>query len=106
MKFLLDHDVPDRIAGVIQAAGFSALKLREILPPDLDDEAVFRHARDHGLILITCNRDDFLPLAAAGVHAGLIILIRRKTRIAECSAILRLIRRAGPVGIEGNINFA
>jgi hypothetical protein len=56
--------------------------------------------------MLTCNRDDFLPLAAKRSHPGLIILIRRRTRQSECAHLLRLIDRAGEAGLAGNINFA
>ena len=52
------------------------------------------------------NRNDFLKLAARGPHFGLIILIRRRSPQAECTNVLRLIRKAGEQGLRGNINFA
>lgn len=106
MRFLLDNDVPDRVAGVLGAAGHDVVRLREILPPDSDDAAVLDPAAAQGCVLVTCNRDDFLSLARTGRQAGIIVLIRRRTRIAECAALLRLIQRAGAEGLEGNINFA
>jgi len=76
------------------------------LPVETDDPAVLQYARQHGMILVTCNRDDFLPLAACTPHPGLIVLIRRPSRLAECSAMLKLVRKAGESGLAGNINFA
>jgi hypothetical protein len=58
------------------------------------------------MVVITCNRRDFLRLATTEPHAGVIILVRRRTRMAECAAILRLLQRAGASGIATNINFA
>jgi hypothetical protein len=37
---------------------------------------------------------------------GLIILIRRRSPHAECTNLLRLVRKAGEQGLKGNINFA
>jgi len=59
-----------------------------------------------GMIIITCNRDDFLKLAESEPHVGIIILVRRRTRIAECASALRLLQRAAESGIRNNINFA
>jgi hypothetical protein len=56
--------------------------------------------------MITCNRNDFLKLAARGPHLGLIILIRRRNAQAECTNLLRLVRKAAEQGLQGNINFA
>jgi hypothetical protein len=55
---------------------------------------------------MTCNRDDFLKLAATQPHHGVIILIRRKSRARERAALLRLLERAGETGLRDNINFA
>ncbi|HEY5553024.1 MAG TPA: hypothetical protein VIK52_14120 [Opitutaceae bacterium] len=59
------------------------------------------------MITITCNRDDFIALAVEHPeHPGLIILIRRRSRQAECGKVLHLLRRAEESGLRGNINFA
>ena len=78
MKFLFDHDVP----------------------------AVLEHAWQNGLLLVTCNRDDFVNLAAERPHHGIIVVFRRKSRTAEKAPLLRLIESAGPDGLANNINFA
>jgi hypothetical protein len=57
-------------------------------------------------VVITCNRDDYLALARSHRHAGLILLIRRRSRVAERAALVRLLDRAGEPGIINNINFA
>ena len=106
MNFLLDHDVPERVGDVLRQEGHSIIHLREILPTNADDESVLRYGGEHELILITCNRDDFLTLAQSIPHHGLIVLIRRKTRLAECSAALTLVRNAGESGLVSNVNFA
>jgi hypothetical protein len=81
VKFLLDHDVPD-------------------------DLSYFRFAHDAGCVLLTCNRDDFLPLAATHAHLGVVIIIRRRTRGDERAALFRLLDRAGDTGLRNNVNFA
>jgi hypothetical protein len=81
VRFLLDNDVPDVVARVLVQAG-------------------------NALVLITCNRGDFIPLASARAHSGLIILIRRRSRILECAKLLRLLEAASESGLAGNINFA
>ena len=106
MKLFLDHDVPTEIAGVLRRKGFAVLLLRERLPRGAEDQHVLEYAAKRGMILVTCNRRDFLPLAETEPHAGMIILIRRRTRVAECAAILRLLEKAGEAGISKNINFA
>ena len=106
MNFFLDHDVPAELGRMLRLKGHEVQILREILPQETDDLSALRHAAGKGMIIITCNRDDFLKLAESELHAGIIILVRRRTRIAECASVLRLINRAGESGIRNNINFA
>lgn len=106
MKLLLDNDVPDRVGSVLREAGHEILLLRDSLPVETDDAEVLTHAKANGAVLVTCNRDDFLDLARHQSHAGIVVLIRRKTRIAECAALLRLTGRAGEQGLRNNVNFA
>lgn len=106
MIFLLDQDVPDPIARVLQQAGHEVLRLRELLPIDSPDAAVLAFAHSRSALLVTCNRDDFLELAKTNPHSGLIVLIRRPSRLAECSAMLHLLQTAGESGLRHNINFA
>jgi predicted nuclease of predicted toxin-antitoxin system len=106
MKFFLDHDVPERVAEVLKQEGHAVTLLREALPTETPDENVLKFALEHGMILVTCNRDDFLFLARTHKHHGIIVLIRRRTRIAECVALLRLVRQAAASGLAANINFA
>lgn len=106
MKFFLDHDVPAEIAGVLRREGHEVTELREVLPVTAIDCDALGYASEHGLFLVTCNRDDFLALVAAQPNPGLIVLIRRRSRQAECGNLLTLLREAGENGIAGNTNFA
>jgi hypothetical protein len=63
-------------------------------------------ASERNSVLITCNRDDFLGIAQQISHAGIIILVRRRSRALERAALVQLLDSAGEVGIRGNINFA
>ena len=106
MEFFLDHDIPSRVGWVLCQAGHKVVFLRDVLPLTSADREVLEYARANGLILLTCNRDDFLALCRTFEHGGIVVLIRRKNRLAECSAVLRLIDQAGASGLHGNINFA
>ena len=106
MKFLLDHDVPDDLSYLLEQLGHDVTLLRNALPRDSSDEAVFQFAHGAGWILLTCNRDDFLHLAATQPHHGIVIIVRRRTRAEERAALLRLLDRAGETGIGNNINFS
>jgi predicted nuclease of predicted toxin-antitoxin system len=106
VRFFLDHDVPAEIARVLRTERHEVVELRDVMNTTASDEDVFHQARTLGMLMLTCNRDDFLALAALHPHPGLIVLIRRRTRHAECAHLLALLDRAGESGLAGNINFA
>ena len=106
MKFFLDHDVPVEIGRVLARGGHEVILLADVLPTTATDDQVFSAAQAKGAVLVTCNRDDFLLLAESRSHLGLIVVVRRRTRVAECAAVLRLVSRAGASGLRHNINFA
>ena len=106
MKFLLDHDVPDDLSYLLEQLGHDVTLLREALLRDSSDEAVLRFVREAACILLTCNRDDFLHLAATQPHHGIVIIVRRRTRAQERAALFRLLDRAGETGLRNNVNFA
>jgi predicted nuclease of predicted toxin-antitoxin system len=111
MNFFLDHDVPDEVEQLLRHWKHDAQRLRHVLPVTTLDEAVFDFAQQHRRIIISCNRKDFLQLSRRAIveekpFAGLIILVRRRTRQAECAHLLSLLRRAGETGLTGNINLA
>jgi predicted nuclease of predicted toxin-antitoxin system len=106
VRFFLDHDVPAEVAHVLRREGHEVTELRAVLPVTVADLEALQYASQHGLFVVTCNRDDFLVLVATHSNPGLIILIRRRSRQAECGNLLALLRGAGEDGITNNINFA
>ena len=91
MKFFLDHDVPAEIARVLRQERHEVIELRQVLPVQATDSDVFNYACENDFVVITCNRDDFLPFASRSANPGLIVLIRRRSRHAECANLqLRL----------------
>ncbi len=106
MRFLLDHDVPTEVARVLRQEGHHVVELRQAMPVQANDAEVLGYASENGLFLITCNRDDFLTLIAEHSNPGVIILVRRRSRQAECGHLPALLTRAGESGLRGNINFA
>jgi predicted nuclease of predicted toxin-antitoxin system len=106
VKFLLDHDVPEDLARVLLREGHQVARVAEVLGRSAPDSKVFAHAQSQGLVLVTCNRDDFLKFVADAPHSGIISLIRRNSRAAECAKLLGLLEKAGEQGLANNFNFA
>ena len=91
MRFFLDHDANDAVAHALRRHGHEAVVLRDVLAPETNDTSVFSKAQENGCVMITCNRNDYLQLAAQQAHRGLIILVRRHAVRTECTNVLRLI---------------
>jgi predicted nuclease of predicted toxin-antitoxin system len=106
VNFLLDHDVPEDLSYLLEHLGHQVSRVRDGLPREASDATVLDHAFHHNLIVITCNRDDFLQLARERPHHGIVIVIRRRSRAAERVALLRLVESAGAEGLADNITFA
>ena len=106
MNFFLDQDVPDDVAHWLRHRNHTATLLRDVLPVTATDAEVLGWAHAHRLILVTCNRDDFIALRPTGEHPGVVILIRRRTRQAEIAGLQMLLAGAGEPGLANNINFA
>ena len=98
--------MPDDLGHVLRQLGHTVVLLREVLPNTTPDPEVFAYAAAHQLVMVTCNRDDFIALARTRPHCGLIVLFRRKSRTAERVALVRLLEKAGEQGVANNINFA
>ena len=105
MRFFLDHDVPRHLADVLSRHGHEVELVPEVMSPEADDEEVFAYAAKKRAIMLTCNRNDCLALAADRSHFGLIVLIRRRSALSEAGHLLELLGKAGASGLEGNINF-
>jgi hypothetical protein len=63
MTFFLDHDVPHDLTYPLRALGHEVVVLRDVLPLTADDATVMRYAAEHGYVVITCNREDFVAEA-------------------------------------------
>ena len=106
MRFFLDHDVPRQLVDVLRRHGHEVELVPEVMSPEANDEDVFAYAVKKRAIMLTCNRNDFLALAADRSHFGLIVLIRRRSALSEAGHLLELLGKAGASGLDGNINFA
>ena len=107
MRFLFDHDVAADVAMVLRQRGHDVMELRDALPTDTPDDLVWRHACSEARVMVCCNRAHFLALATTTqTHPGLIVLNRRRSRLAEAAHLLDLLARAGDQGLANNINFA
>ena len=46
MTFLLDHDTPDDLAYSLSALQHEVIRLREVMPRDSSDQAIFQPGRN------------------------------------------------------------
>ena len=106
MRFFFDHDVPDDLSHVLRQLGHDVVFLRDVLPQTASNPEALAYVYAHRLLLITCNRADFVALAQREPHHGIIVLFRRKSRALERAALVRLLAGAGEQGLANNVTFA
>jgi len=59
----IDEDVTSRLAPALRQRGFEVVAAHEAGLKADDDESHLAYAAEHRMILLTCNRDDFIRLA-------------------------------------------
>lgn len=82
IRLYLDEDVSVVLADVLRARGYEVQTARDAGARGLTDAAQLEFATKHGMAVFTHNRADFENLAAeyraaARIHAGIIIAVRR-----------------------------
>ncbi len=73
-----DEDITSDLAPVLRWRGYAAESAAEAHNLGLDDEAQLQYASEQGMVLLTCNGRDFIPLAQQWArvgqqHAGIIV---------------------------------
>jgi predicted nuclease of predicted toxin-antitoxin system len=106
VRFFLDHDVPVEVARVLRHEGYEVTELREVLAVRASDVEFFNYACEHGLMLITCHRDDFLSLAAQ--QSNLVSLSSFVAGVGTLNADIcwHCSSALANLGLIRNVNFA
>ena len=79
IRFLIDEDLPPRIAEIARALGLDAVAVQEIGRRGLSDDEHLRWAAGEGRIVVTRNRDDFIEwttvfFQTGEPHAGVLLV--------------------------------
>ncbi len=76
MYLLLDECCGKALVKIAEALGHSAQRSVDVgvLGRGATDDAVFAFARQSGAVLVTVNRADFIDIAAAGPHVGVLLI--------------------------------
>jgi len=74
MRFLLDEDVYAATARVLGTLGHEIVSAAEAWGPGTDDEALLAKAQEHGLILLTRDRDFGGPVFLRHLAVGVIYI--------------------------------
>lgn len=75
MRFLLDAQLPPRLAAKISGAGYEAIHVGDVLPLDADDLAVAGEANRLKAVLVSKD-EDFVDLSGRGVLQAQFLWIR------------------------------
>ncbi len=84
-----DEDVTADLARALRWRGYEAQSTLEANNLELSDEAQLQYVTEQGMAILTCNGQDFIPLAqawyfAAPEHTGIIISQQLDASLANC----------------------
>ena len=79
MKFLIDQQLPRRLARWLLSKGHEAVHVLDARLERASDLDIWRHAESHGFVILTKD-DDFSAVASTGVKAQVVWL-----RFGNCS---------------------
>jgi predicted nuclease of predicted toxin-antitoxin system len=87
--FLLDENMPKRVAHILRAAGYPAARVIEVGLRAKPDSLIFAYARSRRLIIITRDADYLDAARFRPPHAGILVLkFPSGTSIADLSTAL------------------
>jgi predicted nuclease of predicted toxin-antitoxin system len=69
MRYFLDEDLSDKVAQIARNLGLDVCSVHDVGREGLDDAEQFDYATEHGMVMVTRNRDDFLILNEAHLQA-------------------------------------
>ena len=75
MDFLIDAQLPPRLADLLKATGHTALHVYEILAPDAEDLDICEQANIRHAVLLTKD-GDFVDLSARNILRGPLVWLR------------------------------
>jgi predicted nuclease of predicted toxin-antitoxin system len=95
VRFLIDECVSPDLCPVAHAAGHEAYHVAHHGWAALKDPHLVRKAIEHGLIIVTNNRDDFIKrLGSMDLHTGLVVILKhaqRDNQVAYFATVLEAI---------------
>lgn len=75
MKFLVDAQLPPALAQWLREAGHESIHVAEVGLRDANDDAIWRRAIEHGMVIVTKD-EDFATRAAQTSKAPAIVWLR------------------------------
>jgi predicted nuclease of predicted toxin-antitoxin system len=70
VRFFLDEDLSDEAARIARNLGLDAHSVHEVGRRGLSDAEQFNYAIAEEMVMVTCNRDDYLALNNLHVETG------------------------------------
>lgn len=75
MRFLIDAQLPPRLASLLRDHGHFAEHVNDIGPGDASDRTLIRYASDHEAVIVTKD-EDFTSMFAVGVDMPPVVWVR------------------------------
>jgi predicted nuclease of predicted toxin-antitoxin system len=93
--FHIDNDIPVGLAEALRSYGHSAVTARDLGLAAAEDPAHLLTAAQHGRILVTHNKNDYLLLHSAWLlwsmpqpHAGILIMKQQKLLVPQMASAI------------------
>ena len=106
MKFFLDHDVPAAVEDALERHEHDVIRLTDLLPRTAPDEDVFAAEQKQSMRDDHLQSQRFSEARCERASSRADYFDSPRSPQAECTNLLRLVRKAGEEGLHGNINFA
>ena len=72
MNFLVDHQLPPALAGLLESQGHSAKHVRELAFKEADDLVIWRHAVARDLVVVSKDQDFYFIATSPGATGKLV----------------------------------
>ncbi len=105
MKFLLDENFPTAACQLLRDQHHTAIDIRAIAKPGIEDEKIFELAQQHQAILLSTDRDFFhtIPHLHPHHHGVIVIALRQPNRSNILSKLRWFLDHFGNTNLDNKV---
>jgi len=100
LRYLADLHISPLTCELLRKAGYSVVRVSDVLPPAASDEEILRYARDYRMVIITQDLDFSALLAITNASQPSVIILR--LAIPHPKAVVKILCQVLP-GVETDL---